>query len=208
MTVPVLNLPDSACIASVVMALTRITGISKSPFTASEQMFKWPGEFWAVDFKLPTITSRVTASDWIAFGAKLEGRYGIILLGDPAARLPRGVATGSPLVDGVDQTGNTLNTKGWTAGVTGVLLKGDYIQLGSGSSARLHMITEDADSDGSGEAALSIVPALRTSPADEAVIVVNNAVGAFRLTSDEFSWSVEPGPRYRFSFSAIEVVNA
>lgn len=208
MTVPVLSLPTSANIASVVFSITRVTGITPSPFTLSEKAYKWPGVVWAADVALPPITNRAVAADWMAFGTKLEGRYGIALIGDPAASTPRGIATGTPLVDGANQTGKTLNTKGWTPSQTGIMLPGDYIQLGSSSSARLYMVTAAANSDASGKAALTLSHELRTSPSDSAAIVVQNPVGAFRLKSDEFSWSVEPGPLYRFSFSFIEVVNA
>lgn len=208
MTQPLLNLPDSACIASVIMTLTRVVGVTKSPFTRESQSFKWPGEYWSADFRLPPITKRETASDWMAFGGKLEGMYGRFLMGDPAARTPRGIATGTPLVDGSSQSGNTLNTKGWTPNVTGILLKGDYFQVGTGSSSRLHMLTEDADSDGSGDAVLTLAPALRSSPADDSSVVVNEPKGVFMMIDNAFSWSVEPGPIYRFSFQAVEDVNA
>lgn len=207
-TPPLVDVPTSVCVASVIMTLTRVVGLTESPYTLEEQAFRWPGERWSIDFRLPPVTNRATASDWMAFGAKLEGKYGRFLIGDPAARTPRGVATGTPLVDGGGATGNTLPTKGWTSGVTNILRKGDYIQLGTGVNSRLHMITEDADSNGSGEANLSIVPALRSSPADNAPIVVTNPKGLFRLVDNSFAWSVDPGPVYRFSFQAVEVLNA
>lgn len=207
-TPPLVTLPSSYCIGSVIMTLTRVVGLTESPYTLEEQTYRWPGERWSIDFRLPPITNRATASDWMAFGSKLEGKYGRFLIGDPAARLPRGVATGTPLVNGGGATGNTLPTDGWTNSVTGILLKGDYIQLGTGVNSRLHMITEDVNSNGSGEANLSIVPALRVSPADNAPIVVNNPRGLFRLVDNTFAWSVDPGPVYRFSFQATEVLNA
>jgi len=71
-----------------------------------------------------------------------------------------------------------------------------------------HMITEDVNSNGSGLATLTFVPALRTSPADNAAIVVNNPKGLFRLMDNTFAWSVDPGPLYRFSFQAVEVLIA
>lgn len=203
---PLITLPSSACIASVVMSIRRVVGMTESPFTLEQQVFKWPGEQWSMEFVMPPILHRITASDWIAFGVSLEGKWGRFLMGDPSAKQPRGVATGTPLVDGGSQTGNTLATKGWTAGVTGILLKGDYIQLGSGTSSRLHMVTANANSDGSGNASLAIAPALRASPADNDAIVVNEAKGLFRLNGNDFSWSVDPGPKYRFSFSASEVL--
>lgn len=207
-TPPLVALPSSSCIASVIMSLTRVVGLTESPYTLEEQSFKWPGERWSIDFRLANITNRGTASDWMAFGAKLQGKYGRFLIGDPAARMPRGVATGVPVVNGGGATGNTLPTKGWTPSTNGILLKGDYIQLGTGVNSRLHMLTENINSDAGGNANLSVEPALRTSPADNSPIITNNPVGLFRMSENTFAWSVDPGMVYRFSFQAVEVLGA
>lgn len=206
MTAPLVTVPDSACIASVVMTFVSVSGLTESPFTMEEQGFSWPGERWIMDLKMPPITKRETASPWISFGLQLKGTYGRFLIGPPGARYPQGNAGGTPLVNGGSQTGNSLNTKGWNPNITGILKEGDYIQLGSGSSSRLYMLTSDANSDGSGNATLSISPALRSSPSDESVITVNDPKGYFRMAANEFSYSVDPGPVYRFGFQAVEVV--
>lgn len=203
-----LELPDSSCIASVIMTLTRVTGVTISPFTLDEQKFKWPAEQWSIDFRLPVIVDRAIAAEWQAFGVLLEGKYNTFLMGAPGARLPRGSALGAPKIDGASQVGNSIITKDWTPNSTGVLLKGDYIQLGTGSSSRLHMVTNDVDSDGAGNATINLMPALRSSPVDSSDIVTSNARGVFRLVDDSFSWSIDPGPVYRMSFQALEVVNA
>lgn len=207
-TPPLLDLPSSACVANVVMSLERAVGITESPFTFEEQAFQWEGERWLVDFELPPITSRAIAADWQAWGVKIKGTFGRFLMGDPSARIPRGVATGTPVVKGANQVGETLITDGWTINTNGIMLKGDYFQLGTGASSRLYMLTEDVNSNGSGEATLSFGPALRSSPSDDAPLVVTDAKGVFRLTENVFPWSVQPGKVWRFSFSAIEVVNA
>lgn len=207
-TPPLLDLPSSACVASVIMTLVRVVGRTESPYTLEEQTFKWPGEAWMIDFSMPTFTNRRIASEWIAFALKLEGSYGHFLMGDPSAKLPRGVASGTPVVDGANQTGNLLLTTGWAPNTTGIILKGDYIQTGAGATSSLHMVVEDADTDSSGNAILQIVPAIRTSPIDGSAIIVNNPRGVFRLTSNDYSWSVSPGPTYRLNFQAREVISA
>lgn len=207
-TPPLLNLPTSVCFASVVMSLRRVVGRTQSPFTLEEQAFKWPGEQWGMELTMPPIKGRALAEEWISFMLQLEGSYGYVLMGDPSAKNPEGVASGTPQVDGINQTGNTLLTKGWTPNVTGILKRGDYLQLGTGTNTRLHKVMADVNSDGSGNAALSIVPALRNSPGNSDPIVVYDAKGLFRLTANDFAWSVEPGNIYRFRFNAVEVVNA
>lgn len=204
---PLVNMPQSSCMASITMGLVRVVGVSQSPFTLEEQSYKWPGEMWTVDFVMPPMKDDV-AREWKAFGLKLQGQYGYFLMGDPLGRVPKGVATGTPLVNGINQNGNTLSTNGWTPNVQNILMAGDYIQLGSGVSSKLHMVTENVNSNSSGEANLPLEPALRSSPADNAPIVVNNPRGVFRLTSNTWMWQVSPGPFYRMSFQAQEVVSA
>lgn len=207
-TPPLVDLPESTCAANVIMSLTRAVAVTESPFTNEQQAFKWPGEYWQIEFRVPPTTSRDVAAEWKAFGAALEGQYGYFLCGDFSAKTPRGVATGTPLVDGGAQTGNTLTTKGWTPNITGILKKGDYFQLGTATGARLHMLIEDADTDGSGDSILTFVPALRSSPNDEDPLVIQEAKGLFRLMDNTFAWSVDPGNIHRFSFSAREVIVA
>src|SRR3954463_10292223 len=118
---------------------------------------------------------------WVAALRSLDGPVGTFYLGDTAWKTPRGTATGTPLVNGASQTGEDLATDGWTASVTGILKAGDWIQLGTGSSARLYMVMVDANSNGSGQATLTIRPKLRSSPGDNSAIVTNSPVGVFRL---------------------------
>lgn len=73
------------------------------------------------------------------------------------------------------------------------ILAGDYIQLGSLSSARLHKVISDSIVDSSGVATLDIWPALRTSYTDGATVTIDNPVGVFRLASNEMPEDVSPG---------------
>lgn len=205
-TAPFLTLPASACFASVNITLKRVVSETASPFTLQEQSFKWPGEQWLLEFSMPPFTRRSIASEWIAFLAKLEGKYGRFLIGDPSAKVSQGSALGNPVVQGAGQLGNTLITSGWTPNSVNVLMQGDYIQLGSGLDSKLHMIVDNASSDGSGNANLSIVPAITQSPATASSIITQDAKGLFRLDSNDVSWSVAPGKIYRLSFNAKEVV--
>ena len=53
---------------------------------------------------------------------------------------------------------NSLITDGWTPSQTGILLTGDYIQLGTGLASRLHKVLADVNSDGGGNATFDIWP--------------------------------------------------
>lgn len=207
-TPSLVTLPSSACVAEVVLTMRRAVASTESPFTMATQDFKWPGAQWGIEFEMPPFTNRAVAEDWICFGLQLEGGFNRFLMGDPSAKTPRGVATGTPLVNGGSQFGTTLLTDGWTPNVTNILMKGDYIQLGSGLSTQLYKVMESVNSNASGEASLTLNRDLVTSPNDNAPIVVNNAKGLFKISSKDFSWSVSKGRIYRVNFSATEVINA
>ena len=199
-----LALPTQAGIAKVRLTANDIVGISQSPFTAAQQVYKYPGQFWEADVTLPPM-KRADAEYWISFLLKLNGPFGTFLLGDPNGGTARGVATGTPLVNGGSQTGNELITDGWTNSQTGILKAGDYIQLGSGSTAQLYKVLDDANSDGSGNATLTIWPSLRSSPSDNATITVSNPKGVFRLVTQP-SWDISEASIYGLTFGAREAL--
>lgn len=178
-----------------------VVGISASPFTLQQQLYVHQGQVWQADIMLP-IMRRAIAEPWIAAFLSLNGMQGTFYLGDPLGIKPRGSVPGTPVVDGASQTGQELNTRGWTVSQTGILLAGDWIQLGD----RLHKNLTDADSDGSGEAVLDIWPRMRESPADGATIITSNCKGLFRLASNEMPYDENIGARYETSFSVIEAI--
>jgi len=200
-----LSLPSNRQISRVRLNAIDIVGLSQSPFTASQQVYRYQGQYWEADITLRPM-SREEAEYWISFLLKLNGQYGTFLLGDPNGATPRGVATGTPLVKGASQTGNELLTDGWTSGITGIMKAGDYIQLGTGANARLYKVLDDVNSDGSGNATLTIYPDLRSSPSDNAPIVVNNAKGNFRLNSAQTSWDITEAQFYGITFGAREAL--
>lgn len=182
-----------------------VVGVATSPFTGQRQTYAWPGQWWEVEVTLPPMLS-ATAEPWVAFLVGLNGLEGSFSLGDSIRKTPRGVGTGTPLVKGAAQTGYDLATDGWTANQTGIMKAGDWVQLGSGSTARLHKVMADANSNSSGEATLTLWPALRSSPADNAALTINSAKGVFALSEIGASWSVDMVKIYGLSFTAREVL--
>ena len=191
---------------STTFRIRRIVGQSMSPFTGEQQTFRHQGEWWEAEVTLPPMT-HAYAREWVAKLVSMRGVYGQMMLGDWDGRTPRGTASisaGTPLVNGASQTGNSLIIDGATASQTGYLKAGDYIQLGSSSSTRLHMVVADANTDGSGNATLDIEPRLRTSPADNLVISVINPKGVFRLVTNETEWSSDAVAKYGITFAVTE----
>lgn len=202
-----ISFPTTIGIQNFSMKLRSVVARTESPFSLVDQVVQYPGERWEISVGLPPL-SYDDAEEFKAFLMKLGGKYGTFTIGDPArSSSPRGswATSGSILVKGASQTGNTLIIDGLTPSQTNIARAGDYIQIGTGSATRLHKVVEDADSNASGEATLTIVPKLRASPADNAAVITSGAVGLFRLTSNLNGWDTDPESD-SISFSAIEVL--
>lgn len=178
---------------------------TRSPFDFSKQSFNWQGAAWRINIEYPPMR-RPLASALIAQLMKLKSGYGTFLFGDRDAVRPRGIATGTPLVKGASQVGDVLLTDGWTHSVSGIMLQGDYIQIGDGATARLFMVLDDAASDGSGNASLTVWPPMQGSRSfgDNAIITTVNAQTNFALDTD-FGWDADEVSTYGLSLSATEV---
>lgn len=196
--------PTSA-IRSVVIRAKNVVGMSQSPFSGAQQVYQHQGQWWEMEVTLPPM-SRASAEAVAAFLLKMKGRFGTFTLGDPANTTPRGIGTGTPLVNGASQTGSSLITDGWTASQTGILKAGDWLQLGSGSATQLYKVLNDANSDASGNATFDLWPNLRSAPADNAAITVNATLGLWRLAANETEWSIELARMYGITFACLEAL--
>ncbi|HEV2324564.1 MAG TPA: carbohydrate binding domain-containing protein [Terracidiphilus sp.] len=93
-----------------------------------------------------------------------------------------------------------LYTKGWPASVSALMLPGDQFQVGY----RLHRVCEQVNSDGSGNATISVWPSLRETPPDGTPLTLNRPQGLFRLADNRrvIHWS--PSQLTTVSLKAIE----
>ena len=198
----------STGIAQITMTARNSVAISSSPFTYRQQVQKNVGSRWEATITLPPLL-RANADVWIAFLLSLGGQYGTFLMGDPIAATPRGSASttpGTPIVNGASQSGGTVAVDGLPASAANYLRAGDYIQLGSGATSQLYKVLEDVTSNASGQANISIWPDLRSSPTDNSTVVVQDAVGVFRLSSPETSFNIDTASVYGISFAAVEAL--
>src|SRR5690606_7172022 len=108
-TPPLVTMPTSSCFANMTMSMERIVARTVSPYSYDEQAFRLPGERWMLTVDMPPILDRRIANQWISFGLKLEGSYGIFLAGDPLGKEPQGVATGTPVTDNASLSSGTLS---------------------------------------------------------------------------------------------------
>jgi len=171
---------------------------SKTPWTLHDIVQVYEGAMWVGTLSFVSLDEADgrALSAWIT---ALEGVRGTFLLGDPSATAPLGSAKdtpGTPVVDGAGQTGRALNIRGAAVSASGYLLAGDYFQLGSGATARLYKVLEAVTTDISGDAALTIWPAIETAPADGATITLSSPQGVFALSENSNPWDVQAGRVY------------
>ena len=168
-----LTLPAVFKSAEVVITPVDVVGVSTSPQTLTEQVYEFPGKRWEAAITLPPMKRR-NAEQVVGALLALNGPSGTFYLGDTANKVPLGVATGAPVVNGAQtQFSNSLATRGWTPSVTGILLAGDWIQMYTGSTRRLYKVLFDVNSDGSGLATLTVWPRLRDASPDGAALVLS-----------------------------------
>jgi hypothetical protein len=188
-----LSLPTSIGIAQIELSAENAVAVSSSPFTYRQQVVQHPGQRWRARVSIPPVR-REYAEPWVAFLLALNGPVGTFLLGDPAGTAPRGTAS-SATVTGTNGSGS-LNVT-----MTGTLLAGDYIQLGTGASATLHKVVKDQNGNGT----LEVWPSMRRDVTAEAV-TLSGAVGRFRLATNMQNWSINESSVYGLSFDAVEAI--
>tara|TARA_Y100000004_G_scaffold195630_1_gene263188 strand:+ start:4826 stop:5440 length:615 start_codon:yes stop_codon:yes gene_type:complete len=196
-----LTMPTTPAFVSQQWSTIRGTGISESPFTGGQQTVEFAYAKWKAVLTLPPMR-RPQASAWTAFFAKLHGRRGTFLLGDQDAKVPQinkitaGTITGSVTLSANADIGDTvLNISGTTA-----FKAGDYIQLGSSSSARLYIVVEDQG----GGSTIQVEPKLKTAAQTGATITYDSPKGLFRMDSNELMWDTNAVSVYGISFSCTE----
>jgi len=189
-----LNTPTTIGIESIELRAVNAVAVSQSPFTYKQQVISHQGQIWSASVSIPSVR-RDLAADWKAMLVALKGSVGTFLLGDPDYATPRGTVSGTPTLSG------TAGDSTVSVTMTGTLLAGDYIQLGTGSAARLHQVLVDQSGNGN----LEIWPDLRSTYSGETVIY-SSPKGVFRLGNSTTSWSIDNASFYGISFDAIEAL--
>lgn len=135
------------------------------------------GRVWRETYN-PMFIGNVDVEGWLAW-VRWAYNTGTVFtikhLTTPGSGLaPNGVGDLTVQVKGASQTGATLVTDGWPLSTSNVVRAGDVIRV-VGVGAVLQ-ITEDANSDGAGEATLAINPPIFTggSPLDNATVTTTD----------------------------------
>ena len=151
----------------------------KSPFTGAAQTMEYPACAWHCQLTFKDL-DRDELRALETFLIQLRGAAGRFRIGDQANGEPRGLAVGSPVVDGGNQTGSALTISGCQP-LQNFLLAGDYITVNN----ELKRLTFDATANAEGKTVLRFEPNLRNSPANGAGIIVRDTYAIMRLADDK-----------------------
>jgi len=109
------------------------------------------------------------------------------------------------LVNGAVALGsNSIAMDGFTNSTTGVLKAGDLIKFASDN--KVYMVTADANSNGSGEATITIEPPLQVAASDNAAVTVNKPSFRVALMQDDLLYSTDAAGFFTLSFDVREVL--
>ncbi len=190
----IFNLTQSPSV--VAMELAANTAIFASGLLGSVQTLDRGGMKWLATYTYSNI-SGTKRRELLGLIASLRGQVNRLRV--PVHDNPKGGAYGgTPLVDGAAQTGSVIAIKGCSNNITNWIRAGDYFSIVVNGEHELKMCIQDNSSDGGGLiATLEFEPRLRASPADSAVIFVEDGVlakpeGIFYMTNSNKGWSSRP----------------
>ena len=186
-------------VTSLERRLITAVSVNTSPFTGTQEVQDWGGEWWEYQVSLAVLTPR-DGKRVAAFFAALGGARGRFMFRDPTAEAHGAVGPG--VVSGADQTGAELLSAGWLP-ETLIMEAGDLFSLGFDDQTCLYQVTADVVSDAAGMARLPIVPSLRVSPVNGEAIEREAPKVLLRLT-EPVPAQIGRAGKYQFSFTARE----
>jgi hypothetical protein len=199
------SVPNQADIAEMTLVMENRVGISESPFTFEQQVFQHQGQRWGITVTLNPL-SRLRAAEWRAWLTSLMGAYGTFLMGDPLGVQPSGSGGGTPKVRVGSQSGNALDIYAASTSVNSWLLPGDYLQVGSQSTAHFHRVLSRVTTNASGAALIDVWPRVRSFPTSGSSVFVQSTVGLWRLVPDSQAEVLITPNNVQLSFSAKEAL--
>jgi len=197
----VITPPAALPIRRIQWQLRQPAQINRSGWSGRRQVAGQPGgAVWTASGEFAPIVREANARPWRAFWLALRGAINTFYL--PASEGDQHALSFTARVNGAGQTGRTLAIDGLPASTT-IISSGALVSIPT--TNQLLMLTSALTSNGSGQATLAFEPALRVSPADNAIVETKNPVAHVALTSDASGWSVDPGQVYGFAFDVEEV---
>lgn len=175
--------------------------VFRSPFGDYVQTSDREGERWIVRAAWSFLQGDNRA-DLLAFMHKLNGMQHRFTMQD-FGHAQRGVLNGTPQVNGGSQTGKTLNIDGANNNVTDWAKAGDRISVNN----KMYSIDDDANSNGSGQVALTVSPRIYVAHGTSDSIEVTTPVELLILSEGAFNFNTTKNMISTLSFLAMGVPN-
>lgn len=160
-----------------------------NPYTKGLKHVRMPGATWVMTLSYSKMSPQ--EANWFdAYLSFLRGGATTTRVPDASYTYPVGEISGSPVVktDGVD--GRTLETSGWDPDIVDQVVEGtkfSFIDADTGLE-ELHIVTQKASSDSSGELTLVFTPELKRLPL--AGVALNFSSPGFSATLEKQSSGV------------------
>jgi hypothetical protein len=127
--------PSTIGLRNFDLRMRNIAGRSVSPFSLAEQVYDWGGEAWEASGSWPPILDGATEAEIRAFLVAQRSGSGTFVMGDPKRAALLGIGPGSaaadfPTIDATHAAAlSTIATRGWGASRSGILKRGDMLQM-------------------------------------------------------------------------------
>lgn len=194
--------PTTPKFAATSLSSMQPTLVSRSQ-SGKRSVRKLDGHLWSFTASYPPMT-RETFMPVYAFGLEQDGQYGTFTVCPPNFATPRGSVGGTPLVNGADQTGTTLDIDGCDALEINWGMKGDIFTVAG--DLKVYILTQDIDTDVAGDATLTFRPALESSPADGAALTFTNVVFTMAYSSNVREAPCNIASHYSYEVDLVEAV--
>ncbi len=155
--------------------------------------------WWKVDFitRLPASGTTAVLAVFICDGSgnvTYTGNTANYIAAWRGALAPSGVPfipaqTTSAASNGTGVYGTRIPLKGLPVSTAGLLLFGDYLQIGS----QLAMVAGTVSSDAAGCADMNVMWPFRTTPANGSAVIINSPMGKFVMADTSSGWGESAG---------------
>lgn len=164
-----------------------------------EQRINRLGTRWGVRYVMPPMGEEEARQ----FVARLtRGKQTNVLMPWPVTDFDPG-SPGTPLINTAASGGTAISIKGLTPGY--VVREGQFFSIIHSSRRYVHMSTGDATANGSGIAAVSIFPQLRTAISVNDVVEIADPMIEGRVSpGDEWGWDVDLVGEVGLAFTVAE----
>jgi len=147
--------------------------------------------------------SRAEMAELMAHAISQRGQYGSFTFVPAVLGQPQSAVSGTPLASGATASGRSISTDGWANSVT-AMKAGEFVKFNGHN--KVYMLTADVVTDGSGQATLSIEPALYADVADNEPLVVSNVPFTVAYAAPQHEWSLAGGPVLDWACDLEEVL--